>query len=201
MNQPDKDNLETVNSPAGSGGGVSGSCHVSRAPAPHGTRARYNYIACRCDSCRAAHAAYARERRRRKTPMVEVNDIAVQIETLSKQGIGTRAIADATGLDRHAIQWIKKGRVQRVHSSTAQRILAVDQQAIADHATIPIAPTCRLIRGLVEDGYTRKWIARQLGYRGGGLPFLYTGSRRLSALNASKVERLCRLIAAGRIAR
>jgi hypothetical protein len=169
--------------------------------APHGTHARYNYLGCRCAECRAAHAAYARERRRLKTPMVPAADLANQIQSLAGKGVGTRAIADATGLDRHAVQWIKRGRVQRVHAGTAQRILAVDEQAIADHAPVPIGPTRSLIRTLVDDGYTRRWIARRLGYKGGGIPFLYSKRRHLSAINASKVERLCLLLAAGRISR
>jgi hypothetical protein len=51
---------------------------------------------------------------------------------------------------------------------------------------------------MVRDGYTRLWIARQLGYKSTGLQFRLP---TVSALNASRVERLYRRIEEGRVSR
>jgi hypothetical protein len=48
----------------------------------HGTNARYVADRCRCDLCRAAHAAYAREYNRRKRAEREI----VEVELLDGRG-------------------------------------------------------------------------------------------------------------------
>ena len=174
---------------------------TKKEPAPHGTRRCYFSRGCRCQECREANAAYQRERRKLGPFQVSVDDVARHIIDLSTRGVGTRAIAEAVDLDRHTIQWIKRGRVRKIHRATAERLLKVDVDVMADHSLISARTTRARIAGLVEGGYTRLWIARQLGYKGTGLPFLYTKSRWISAINALRVERLVKLINAGKVER
>jgi hypothetical protein len=74
----------------------------------------------------------------------------------------------------------------------------VDADARADRALVPARRTHKLIRELVNDGYTKRFLARQLGYTGQGLPF---SRPSITARNASRIERLYRLIEQGRVSR
>ena len=169
-------------------------------PPPHGTRSRYFYHGCKCPACRGANAEYQRDRKTHCWPgFVSAGAVAAHLQSLGDQGIGTRAVADACDVDRLTISRIRSGRRARIQSRIAERILRVDAGARADSALVSPRQTRQLIAELVNSGYSRLWIARQLGYKGSGLPFLYL--RRITALNASRVERLYRLIQAGKVSR
>jgi hypothetical protein len=171
----------------------------------HGTRARY-FGGCRCEGCRRANARYQRERKARaRTGAPGFVDAAgsgvrAHLLRLSRKGVGRRAVADACGLDAHTVWAIRRGKRLRICATTAARILAVDAGARADHARVSAAGPRRIVERLVDYGYTKLFLARQLGYRGAGLPFCYSGPM-VSARTASRVERLERLIEQGRVSR
>jgi hypothetical protein len=124
--------------------------------------------------------------------------VSAHIRDLSAQGVGRRALADASDVNEHTLSFIKRGRRQKIRATTAARILGTDAGARADSALVSPRRTRLLIAELVRSGYTHLWIARQLGYKSGGLQFHH---KRITARNASRVERLYLLIQAGKVAR
>lgn len=171
--------------------------HAASALKDHGNRARY-ISGCRCLPCRAANSRYESERySARKSgdrrDVVSAADAQAHILKLSRQGIGFAAVGDASGVSGSAISKIRLGRRTQIRKNTEARILAVDANAIADGALVPAAGTHRLIGRLVADGYTRTWIAKQLGYKGRVLQF----PDRVMARTALRIERLYARIDAG----
>lgn len=47
-----------------------------------------------------------------------------------------------------------------INSKNAERILAVDKQVISDHALVPAAKAWKQINELIEEGYTRQFLAK-----------------------------------------
>jgi len=174
---------------------------ASAAHQPHGTRSRYN-SGCHCFQCRVANTNYetaraAKHRAGWHARLVPTDKALAHLDALSQAGVGYKSVADAAGVSHTTLARVKYGRGQ-IRATTEARILAVDRGAMADGARIDAGPTLRLIAGMVRDGYTRLWIARQLGYKSTGLQFRLP---TVSALNASRVERLYRRIEEGRVSR
>ena len=180
------------------------SIRVRFAEQPHGTRYRY-LGGCRCLPCRAANSRYSSERAAAQRAgdwrgFVPATFVLDHIKTLSKCGVGYKAIAAAAGLARSTMQKIIRGKQQKIRKHHADRILAVDRAALADGALVPAAQTWNLLNELLESGYTKTFLAKQLGSRA-KRPSLQIEAQRITALNASKVERLYRRIREGRISR
>ena len=175
----------------------------SAARREHGTRARYVGGGCRCLVCRAANSRYSVERQHAVDSgdyrgLVSTEEARRYVLWLGEQGIGYKSVAAAASISTSTMAKIRSGKRRHIRADAAKRILAVDRSAVADRANIPAGPTHRLIRELVDGGYTQVWIARQLGYKGQGLQFK---PGMINARNASRVERLYRLIQAGKISR
>jgi hypothetical protein len=169
---------------------------------PHGTRSRY-ITGCHCFKCRVANTNYETERAAKQRAgwharLVDTDRVIAHLKELSKAGVGYKSVAAAANVSHTSLAKIKAGKKTQLRADAEARILAVDQGAIADGALIDAAPTRRLIGKLVEGGYTRAWIAHQLGYSGQGLQFRFS---TITALNASRVERLYRRIERGEISR
>lgn len=122
------------------------------------------------------------------------------INKLRKAGIGYKAVAAAAGLAKSTLAMILTGKRRRIRRNHAERILAVDRSAVADGAIVPAGRTWALLNELLEGGYTKTFLAKQLGSRA-RRPSLQIGTRWITALNASKVERLYRRIREGRVCR
>jgi hypothetical protein len=167
----------------------------------HGCRARY-VAGCRCLKCRAANSRYASERYEARQSgdcreCVPAEPARLHILKLSREGIGYKAVGEAAGAAGSIVAKIRLGERTEIRKSTEARILAVDADAIADGQIVSGDRTHALIRKLTADGYTRVWIAKQLGYKGRGLQF----RERVTARTASRVERLYARILAGRVSR
>jgi hypothetical protein len=119
------------------------------------------------------------------------------IQKLREAGIGYRAIAAAASIAKSTMAMILTGERLRIRKHHADRILAVDRTAIADRALVPAGPTWTLLNELVAAGYTKTVLAKQLGSRA-KTPSLQIQADRITALSASKVERLYRRIQEGR---
>jgi hypothetical protein len=152
----------------------------------HGTRARYNAQRCRCFKCRRANAAY--EAQRQADPRIDATPARLHLDALSSRGVGVRAVSDATDIPRVALVRIKLG-AKKVRSSLAVKILAVDEQAIADHALVDATETQRLLRELVADGYTKMRLAAQLGSEA-RVPALQYKATRVLASTELRVRKL-----------
>ena len=98
------------------------------------------------------------------------------------------------------MQKIIGGKQHKIRKHHADRILAVDRMAIADCALVSAARTWTLLNELLAEGYTKTFLARQMGSRA-KRPSLQIEAHRITALTASKVERLYRRIREGRVFR
>lgn len=110
---------------------------------------------------------------------------------LSRAGVGYKAVAAAADVSRTVLQGIRLGRKVQIRASTEARILDVDATALADRALVPAKGSWRRLRALLDEGFTRTELARQLGSRA-NVPHLQLHRNRITAINASKVERLYR---------
>ena len=199
---------------------------------PHGTRARYVAMKCRCDDCRAANTQYARDRAAQSKQLAleaatgEVPSGAPQIWTapdgsrrtriyrrackgvhgqpcphgshlrkdsvgdlcgrcrvaldyrglvpsararahliaLAVQGVGIKSVRDACDVNDTTLWDVRDGRQTLIRADIERRILAVDRQAVADHAIVDGRRTHRAIAQMRALGLTKTEIAERLGH-------------------------------------
>lgn len=134
---------------------------------PHGTHTRYVH-GCRCDACREGSRRYKRARARARTRpgydrLVAALETRRHLLALARQGIGSKAVSEASDVARCLVVLIRQGRRRRVRSSVQARILAVDTDAIADGARVPAGPTRRLVAELRDAGVSLREIGERLG--------------------------------------
>jgi hypothetical protein len=172
---------------------------------PHATRARYAG-GCRCMLCRAANSRYESTRLQARrngdwNGIVSAAEARVHMAMLSRRfGIGRHTVAAATGVSDSVLWGIITATRPRCRARTARLILAVDADARADRALVSAKPTWRIIHKLLKLGYTKMQLARWLGSKA-KVPSLQLNPRRITARNASNVQRLAANLAAGRISR
>lgn len=172
----------------------------------HGTRACYVFgpepgsdraRGCRCEPCKEANRAYARQRdRATRRPdedagpaYVDATEATDHLRWLATVGVGLRAVAARTGIGRSALVELRAGRRRRARPATIDRILAVGRSAAAPGALIDARPTWRLIDDMIRHGYTRTAIARALGSTA-AVPALQIGRDQVTAATAARVADL-----------
>lgn len=127
--------------------------------------------------------------------LVDVEEVRAHARKLSKQGVGYKSVAAAADVSATEIAKILSGRKTKIRAEAAKRILAVDRDAVADHALVPAGPTWRRIRRLLAEGFTKTELARRLGSKS-KTPALQLNTRKITAANAMKVERFYQQIMA-----
>ncbi|HEY3655456.1 MAG TPA: hypothetical protein VGL34_10835 [Steroidobacteraceae bacterium] len=142
---------------------------------PHGDRLKY-IAGCRCDGCRRSNADYERMRQAARVAgdwngIVSAAPARAHLLALSRIGVGRMAVHDATDLAYSILHDIRHGKKLRIRARTARKILAVSAAQRADRAIIPGKRTYRLIERLLEEGYTKAQLARELGYSSPALQF------------------------------
>jgi len=161
---------------------------------PCGVRAKYVAAGCRCMLCRAAASRYESERLRARRAgdwngLVSAAAAREHLVKLSRQGVGRRAVSDACGVSATILHEVKMGRKTQIRQRTERAILAVTKHAAGMALLVPAGPTWRLIKALIEEGFTKTRIARELGYKA---PALQMRTARITRGNAIAVERLYR---------
>jgi len=169
---------------------------------PHGVRARY-VSGCRCLPCRAAAARYESGRLAARRDgdwngIVAAEPVRRHLLELSRQGVGYESVASASDIRAATLLGIKLGRQLQCRARTARKVLAVDASARGDRSLVPAGRTWRILDKLLNAGYSAAQLARWLGYR---TPALQFHRQEITARNALRVERLYRLIDAGRLRR
>jgi len=160
---------------------------------PHGDRLKY-VGGCRCAECRAANAAYERMRQHARKAG-DWNGIVPAVRArrhllmLSLRGIGRLAVAAATDLSRTNLAKIRAGRRHNIRARTERKILLVTTAARSDGSLVPSAMLWRRLGELLNEGYTKSFLARELGYVGPALQF---SRGKVTARNDADVERLHR---------
>jgi len=160
---------------------------------PCGTRLRY-LGGCRCAACRRANSLYEGARRRARNSgdwngIVPAARARAHMLKLRNSGVGRRSFHAATDIADSVLAAIVAGRKKRIRARTERKILAVDLKAAADRAYVPAAPTWRRINELIEEGFTRQFLAKRLGSKA-KQPRLQLRKDRVTARHAYDVERL-----------
>lgn len=160
---------------------------------PHGDRLRY-IAGCRCFQCRRANSDYERQRKAARLAgdwngIVPADRARAHLMSLSRRGVGKRAVAAATDVCHTVVHDIRSGRKTQIRARTERKILAVTPRMVSDRALVKPGRTFRLIELLLEEGFTKAELARRLGYRNGALQFRRD---RMTAKNVQRVESLYR---------
>jgi hypothetical protein len=162
---------------------------------PHGTRLRY-MSGCKCAACRRANSLYECERARARKAgdwngIVSAEAARAHILKLRRAGVRRRAIAAASDVREQTIQEVAAGRKRRLRARAERRILTVSKAMRSDGSLVAAVRTWKLIGLILEEGYTKAWVAKQLGNE---TPALQLNKRLVTARNAENVERLYRRI-------
>jgi hypothetical protein len=99
-------------------------------------------------------------------------------------------VADITGVAETVLQSIKAGRKLSIRKRTESRILSVTIEALPDSALVPAKRTWVLINRLLAQGFTKRELAKRLGYANA----IQFNRVRVTARNALKVERFYRKV-------
>jgi hypothetical protein len=118
------------------------------------------------------------------------------LRTLSKHGVGRRAVQAACDIGDTTLQEIRSGRKTHIRRETERRILAVTPEAVSDHALVPARQTIGRLCRLLDEGFTKTELARRLGSTA-RVPALQVKPGFITAKKAAQVERLYRMVMAG----
>lgn len=169
----------------------------------HGTRACYVFgpqpgqdrsLGCRCEPCKNANRAYARDRLRAQSrpdealapAYVSAAPARDHLRWLQERGVGLRTVADVSGVGRSSLQQIASGRRTKATPQVIERILAV-KAVPRGTSLVDAAPTWQLIDRLLAAGWTRAAIAGEIGQDGRRLQLQ---TDRVTAENARRVADL-----------
>lgn len=160
---------------------------------PHGTRLRY-IAGCKCFHCRRSNSDYERQRKAARAAgdwngIVPAGRAQAHLVSLSRRGVGKRAVAAATDVCMTVLQDIRTGKKAQIRARTERKILAVTPDLVSDRALVKPGRTFQLIELLREEGFSKAELAKRLGYRNGALQFRRT---RMTARNVHRIETLYR---------
>lgn len=163
----------------------------------HGDYVKYVIERCRCGPCSAAATAYNQrrvaDRRNGIEAYVHAGPARAHIRMLMRAGVGPKSIAHLAGVSHGAISKIVygdyrgRGPSKRIRSATEAAILAVTLDHADGGQKIDAGPTLALLDNLVARGFTKTWIANQLGTQ--SLQIAKTGGK-VRASTARKVAEL-----------
>lgn len=112
------------------------------------------------------------------------------LKKLSKQGVGYKAVADATDLPYSTLALIRNEGREQIRAETERLILDTDTSIAADGAYVDAERTWRQINRLMKvHGYSRARIAKEMGNKSRALQL---GKKRVTVKNAAKINRLYR---------
>jgi hypothetical protein len=143
--------------------------HELGADRPHGNRLRY-MAGCKCFKCRRANSDYERQRQAARLAgdwngIVDAKRARRHLFRLSRVGVGQWAVCHATDIARSMIHEIKNGDRLRIRARTERKILAVTSASRGDASLVPAAKAWRLLEHLIDEGFTKSRLAKELGYR------------------------------------
>jgi hypothetical protein len=118
--------------------------------------------------------------------------------TLSRHGVGRRAVHEVTEIDHRTLARIKNGKTKYVRRETQELIFSVSLNAHCDHALVRASETRRMIRTLTKRhdmGFTQSEIAKRIGNkpRTNGYATLHIGRKaNVLARSQMRIEKLYR---------
>lgn len=126
-------------------------------------------------------------------PLVSAEEVVTHLWTLSKAGVGYRAVSDVSGIHPTTLQRLKNGQAKYIRERSAMKILAITADAPKDGAKIPAKDTQRRVKRLLRVGFTEDELAQRLGRR----RLKIATGKTVIAANAMQVEKLYNTIMAG----
>lgn len=159
----------------------------------HGDRLRY-MGGCRCADCRRANSRYEGDRARARKAgdwngIVPAQKARTHLLKLARLGVGRRAVGASTDIGDTILHAIRQGTRKRIRARTERLILAVGVAQGGEARLVDAKRTWKLIDELIEEGYSIKRLATEMGFKNPSLQF---GRERVTARTAAKVERLHR---------
>lgn len=135
---------------------------------PHGGRLRY-LSGCKCFACRRSNSDYERLRASARAAgdwngIIDASRARAHLRQLHRAGVGSRSVTAATDVSRSILQEIRAGSRPRIRARTERKILGVTRAQRGDASRVPAGKTWSLIRALIDEGYTKSALARELGY-------------------------------------
>jgi hypothetical protein len=105
-----------------------------------------------------------RDRPKPPTEYVSAAKVRAHLKALQRQGVGVKSIGAVCGVAPSVLDRMARGMIKRTRRATEAKILGCDVTAAArGRAKIDGGPTWVLLDDLIARGFTRGWIARQLG--------------------------------------
>lgn len=106
---------------------------------------------------------------------------------LRKKGVGRRSVQAVTDISDSILSKILNGQRHQIMKRTADAILAVDSDSISDGGLVDASETWHHIRRLMEHGYTKARLSKEIGQGGKALQL---GKKKVRAKSAAKIQRL-----------
>jgi len=155
---------------------------IDESGCPRGRHLRKDSVGGICGDCRVSLVWNG---------LVDAKPARRHLKRLSKRGVGYKQVAAACDIGTTTVFEILSGQNKQTRKRTADAILAVDEDAVADHGLIPAGPTWKLLRELEAEYFTKGEVARLLGYKS---PCLQIGRKRVLARTHHRVARLYRRV-------
>lgn len=127
--------------------------------------------------------------------LVSADAVRRHLKTLSRQGVGYKSVAIAADVSRTVLFDILFRDKPHLRAQSARRVLAIDRDAIADHALVSAGRTWQRLNRLLDEGFTKTELARRLGSTA-RKPSLQFKGRYILAKTAARVERFYRIVMA-----
>jgi hypothetical protein len=148
--------------------------------------------------CRAANSRYETERALARkngdwNGIVSAEPLRCYLRQLSSRGVGYKTVASAADVSKTVLAAVLSGSKRNVRARTLRRCMEVTPDAIADKALVKAGRAWAQLNQLLEEGFTKAELARRIGKK---KPALQLGKTRMTAINASRVERLYRTVMA-----
>lgn len=152
------------------------------------------------------HTHYENRRRKEvaygrwQSTMIDAEPARQHVKALMAAGLGSRRIAELSGVQRETMRWLTVGRselghgpAKRIRDTNAQRLLAIPIPDVPHHLVaggqkIPLLGTTRRLQALVAIGYTQVYLSDRIGLTASNATRLFTG--RADFVTASAARRV-----------
>jgi hypothetical protein len=97
--------------------------------------------------------------------LVSAGRVRQHLRKLARQGVGYKSVAAACDVAPSTLSAVLADASKKLRARTAAKILAVTRDAMADGARVSSSSTKLKIKRLLEEGFTKRELARRLGYQ------------------------------------
>jgi len=178
-------------------------CLHKRATHEHGTYACYVLDLCKCVPCATANSEYETDRRRRnaygRSNFVDAEPVRQHVRDLQAAGFGQKRLVDLGVISAGTLTKLMYGftrsdgthrpPARRVHRETAEKILAVTTDQVADGARVPTTGPSRRLQALATLGWTVQALADHAGVDRQVLDGLLPGRRTHTTARTARTVR------------